>query len=102
VNQKVEGFFDVCSARGLTGTQGVIIPVQNVQDLMLRHDVVAAVAQGRFHVYALTTVDQGIELLTGKKAGSRKKGGRYTPGSIHARVDKRLTEFARKNKTFGQ
>jgi hypothetical protein len=60
------------------------------------------VAQGRFHVYALTTVDQGIELLTGHKAGSRKKGGRYTPGSIHARVDKRLTEFARKNKTFGQ
>jgi predicted ATP-dependent protease len=102
VNHKIEGFFDVCSARGLTGTQGVLIPVQNVQDLMLRHDVVEAVEKGRFHVYALTTVDQGIELLTGHKAGSRKSRGRYTPGSIHARVDKRLTEFARKNKTFGQ
>jgi ATP-dependent Lon protease len=69
---------------------------------MLRHDVVEAVEKGRFHIYALTTVDQGIELLTGLKAGSKKSGGRYTPGSIHARVDNRLTAFARKNKTFGQ
>ena len=102
VNQKIEGFFDVCSARGLTGTQGVMIPVQNVQDLMLRHDVVEAVEKGQFHVYALKTVDQGIELLTGLRAGSTTSGGRYTPGSVHARVDKRLTEFARKNKKFGQ
>jgi lon-related putative ATP-dependent protease len=102
VNQKIEGFFDVCAGRGLTGTQGVIIPVQNVQDLMLRHDVVDAVVEGRFHIYALTTVDQGIEILTGKHAGHRSKGGKYAPGSIHALVDKRLSEFARKNKSFGQ
>jgi ATP-dependent Lon protease len=102
VNHKIEGFFDVCAARGLTGTQGVLIPVQNVQDLMLRHDVVAAVEAGRFHVYAVTTIDEGIELLTGRKAGSRKGRGKYTPGSIHALVDKRLGDYARKNKTFGQ
>ena len=102
VNHKIEGFFDVCAARGLTGSQGVLIPVQNVQDLMLRHDVVAAVEAGRFHIYAVTTIDEGIELLTGRKAGSRKGRGAYTPGSVHALVDKRLTEYARKNKTFGQ
>ncbi|MBK7259992.1 MAG: AAA family ATPase [Ignavibacteriae bacterium] len=102
VNHKIEGFFDVCAARGLTGSQGVLIPVQNVQDLMLRHDVVAAVEAGRFHIYAVTTIDEGIALLTGRKAGSRKGRGRYTPGSMHALVDKRLTEYARKNKTFGQ
>ncbi len=102
VNQKIEGFFDVCAARGLTGTQGVLIPVQNVQDLMLRHDIVEAVDAGRFHVYALTTIDEGIELLTGRKAGTRNGRGAYTPGSIHALVDKRLTAYARKNKTFGQ
>ena len=102
VNLKIEGFFDVCEARGLTGTQGVIIPDQNVQDLMLRHDVVEAVEKGRFHVYAITTIDEGIELLTGHKAAAGRSGGRFTPGSIHARVDKRLTEFARKNKTCGQ
>jgi ATP-dependent Lon protease len=102
VNQKIEGFFDVCAGRGLTGTQGVLIPVQNVQDLMLRHDVIEAVESGRFHVYAVTTIDQGIALLTGRNAGSRNGRGKYTPGSIHALVNKRLTEFARKNKTFGQ
>ncbi|MBP1657654.1 MAG: ATP-dependent protease La [Bacteroidetes bacterium] len=102
VNQKIEGFFDVCNARGLTGTQGVLIPKQNVQDLMLRHDVVEAVANKQFHVYAISSVDEGIELLTGKPAGTRKAGGLFTAGSVHARVDARLREFARKQKSFGR
>jgi len=102
VNQKIEGFFDVCNARGLTGSQGVLIPKQNVQDLMLRHDVVEAVQHGKFHVYAITSIDEGIELLTGKPAGIRKAGKRFTAGSVHARVDARLSTYARKNKSFGQ
>jgi ATP-dependent Lon protease len=100
VNQKVEGFFDVCNARGLTGTQGVMIPDQNVKDLMLRHDVVDAVRAGKFHVYAVATIDQGIELLTGKRAGVRNASGTFTPGSVHARVDAVLKKFARTYKAF--
>ncbi len=102
VNQKIEGFFDVCKARGLTGTQGVLIPKQNVQDLMLRHDVVEAVEKGAFHVYAISTIDEGIELLTGNKAGTRQSNGRFPAKSIHGLVDARLREFARKNKTYGR
>jgi ATP-dependent Lon protease len=102
VNHKIEGFFDVCKARGLTGSQGVLIPKQNVQDLMLRHDVVEAVERGQFHVYALSTIDEGIELLTGMPAGMRKAGKRFTAGSVHARVDARLSAFARKNKSYRQ
>lgn len=102
VNQKIEGFFDVCAGRGLTGTQGVIIPAQNVRDLMLRHDIVQAVGNGTFHIYAIATVDQGLELLTRRKAGKRGRNGRYTPGSIHALVDACLTTYARRNRAFGQ
>jgi ATP-dependent Lon protease len=102
VNQKIEGFFDVCKARGLTGVQGVLIPKQNVQDLMLRHDVLEAVKNHHFHVYAISSIDEGIELLTGKTAGTRRPKGGFTAGSVHARVDARLREFARKNKSFGQ
>jgi predicted ATP-dependent protease len=100
VNQKIEGFFDVCNARGLTGLQGVMIPVQNVKDLMLRHDVVEAVAGGKFHVYAVKTIDEGIEILTGKPAGARKSNGKFTPRSIHARVDAALQKFARTYKAY--
>jgi ATP-dependent Lon protease len=98
VNQKVEGFFQVCKARGLTGTQGVIIPEQNVKDLMLRHDVLQAVAEGQFHVYAVKTIEEGLEILTGKPAGKQKKPGQFTPGSIFARADARLREFAKGQK----
>jgi predicted ATP-dependent protease len=101
VNLKIEGFFDVCKARGLAGTQGVLIPAQNVKDLMLRHDVVEAVRTGRFHVYAIKHVNEGIELLTGVPAGERRSGGGFSPSSIHARVDAKLTEHARENKRFG-
>jgi len=100
VNQKVEGFYDVCHARGLTGQQGVLIPAQNVKDLMLRHDVVDAIRAGKFHLYAIDSIDQGIEILTGKKAGTRSASGKFTPGSVHAKVDAVLKRFARTNKSF--
>jgi len=90
VNQKLEGFFDVCNARGLTGTQGVLIPHQNEEDLMLRHDIVEAVRQKKFHIYSVRTIDEGIEILFGKPAAY-----------VHARVDKQLMMYARKVKKFG-
>lgn len=96
VNQKIEGFFDVCKARGLTGTQGVIIPHQNVKDLMLRHDVLDAVKKGEFHIYAIRTIDEGIEILTGIPAGKRTKKGTFPKGTLHYYVDKKLTQFAKR------
>lgn len=94
VTKKVEGFFDVCKAKGLTGDQGVIIPEANVRNLMLRDEVVDAVRQGKFHIYAVKTIDQGIELLTGVPAGKRLEDGSWEPGTVHCRVDKALREFA--------
>jgi ATP-dependent Lon protease len=94
VNEKVEGFHDVCAARGLSGTQGVLVPVQNVPDLMLRKDVVAAVKRGAFRVYAVSTIDEGIELLTGVPAGARGKDGAYPADSINGKVDARLRALA--------
>ena len=94
VNEKIEGFFDICVARGLTGDQGVIIPRANVRDLMLRADVVEACAKGKFTVIAVDTVDQVMELLTGMKAGRRRMGGRFPGGSINRRVEDRLREFS--------
>jgi len=95
VNQKIEGFFDICNIGGLTGNQGVLIPQQNQSDLMLRHDVLEAVEKGKFHIYAITTIDQGIELLTGIPAGKRLKHGTFEHGSIHAMVDQTLITYAR-------
>ena len=94
VNEKVEGFFDVCRARGLTGTQGVLLPASNVRHLMLRPDLVEAAAAGRFHVHAIATVDEALELLTGLPAGERDAQGRWTPGSVNARVEERLLALA--------
>lgn len=90
VNEKIEGFFDVCKHRGLTGTQGVIIPRTNVKDLMLREDVLQAVDEGIFHVWAVDTVDDGIEILTGKKAGVPDKNGRFPRGTVNYAVQKNL------------
>jgi lon-related putative ATP-dependent protease len=90
VNEKIEGFFDVCRARGLTGRHGVLIPEANARHLMLRRDVVEAAAAGRFHVYAITTVDEGLALLTGCEAGERRADGRYPDGSFNAAVDNAL------------
>jgi lon-related putative ATP-dependent protease len=100
VNEKIEGFFDLCQARGLTGKQGVLIPAANVKHLMLRQDVVTAVAHNQFHIYPVTTIDQGIELLTGTIAGEVDETGNYPPDSVNGRVVARLTTLAEKAKAF--
>jgi len=94
VNEKIEGFFDVCAARTLTGRQGVMIPAANVQHLMLRAKVVEACQEGRFKVWAVSTIDQAVALLTGRAAGQRIKGA-YPKGSINRAVEDRLSEWAR-------
>ncbi|GAB6157148.1 ATP-binding protein [Desulfotomaculum varum] len=94
VTEKIEGFFGVCQARGLTGEQGVIIPVQNVDNLMLSHEVTEAVAQGMFHIYAISRVEEGIELLTGLPAGRRQQDGGYPPGTLFYLVDQKLQQYA--------
>jgi lon-related putative ATP-dependent protease len=96
VNEKIEGFFAVCRMRGLTGTHGVIIPRANVQHLMLRRDVIEAVRQGQFHIYAIDHVDQGLELLTGMPAGQRAPDGTYPADTVHGRVAARLRAFAKR------
>ncbi len=102
VNEKIEGFFDICRERGLTGNQGVLIPNSNAQNLMLRADVIAAARDGKFHIYPVTHIDQGIELLTGIAAGERKSDGSYPQDTINARVDARLRDFADKARRFGK
>ncbi len=94
VNEKIEGYYTVCRARGLSGEQGVIIPEGNRKSLMLKPEVVEAVRQGRFHIWAVTTVDQGVGILTGVPAGERQEDGSWTAGSVNARVDDRLRELA--------
>lgn len=96
VNEKIEGFFDLCRLMegGLTGEQGVMIPRANVRHLMLRHDVVEAVREGRFHIYAVSTIDEGIEVLTGVPAGVRDGEGHFPVGSLNRQVEDRLREFA--------
>ena len=101
VNEKIEGFFEVCRARGLTGDQGVLIPASNVKHLMLRSEVVEAVAAGKFRVYPVETVDQGIEILTGAPAGERDALGKFPEGSINQRVERRLIEFAERGRAPG-
>ena len=93
-NQKIEGFFDVCRVKGLTGSQGVIIPHQNVRNLMLREDVVEAVRQGTFHIYAVKNVDEGVEILTGTPSGERQPDGTYPQGTVNYLVDRKLSEMA--------
>jgi ATP-dependent Lon protease len=94
VNQKIEGFFDVCKAKGLTGDQGVMIPFQNIRNLMLREDVIKAVQDGKFHIYAVKTIDEGIEILTGLSAGDKRPDGRYPEDTVNYRAEKRLSELA--------
>ena len=102
VNEKIEGFFKTCKDRRLTGNQGVVIPVQNIPDLMVNHEVATACKAGRFHVYAVSSIDEGIELLTGKPAGVRGKSGDYPAGTINALVDERLKNLALDLKDFGK
>jgi ATP-dependent Lon protease len=102
VNQKIEGFFDCCRHKGFNGHQGVMIPASNVKDLMLRKDVVEAVREGRFRIYGVKTIDEGIEILTGKEAGNKLPDGSYPEDSINFLVDKKLIDLAEGIKKFGE
>ncbi|MDP2916988.1 MAG: AAA family ATPase, partial [Dehalococcoidia bacterium] len=100
VNQKIEGFFQVCKAKGLTGTQGVMIPQRNLKNLMLRQEVVDAVKEGKFHIYSVSTIDEGIEILTGVPAGERGEDGTFPEDTIDYKVDRKLREMANKLKRY--
>jgi lon-related putative ATP-dependent protease len=100
VNEKIEGYFEVCKARGLNGKHGVIIPEANVRNLMLKQEVVDAVKAGKFHVYPVKTVDEGIEILTDTSAGSPLPKGGFKANSVNDKVDKRLREMAETIKRF--
>ncbi len=100
VNEKIEGFFDVCRERGLTGGQGVLIPRSNLRHLMLRGDVVKAVQEGKFAVYAVSSIDEGIEILTGRPAGTRGPDGLYSEGSVNRAVEDRLRAMADRERRF--
>jgi ATP-dependent Lon protease len=94
VNLKIEGFYDVCKARGLTGKQGVIIPIQNVDDLMLREEIYDAVKKKKFSIYAVKSINEGIEILTGRKAGKKKSGNTFESGTINGLADEKLQHYA--------
>jgi lon-related putative ATP-dependent protease len=102
VNEKIEGFFEVCKTKGFTGKQGVMIPESNVQNLMLKEEIVEAVKAGEFHIYPVKTIDEGIEILTGIKAGERLKDGTFENETVNYSVDKRLREMAEKLREFPQ
>lgn len=100
VNQKVEGFFEACRAKGLTGGQGVVVPAGNAEHLILREDVANAVQEGRFHIWAVETIDDGLELLSGRLAGARRPDGRFPEGSVNALVEWRLAGFSESLRPF--
>jgi predicted ATP-dependent protease len=93
-NEKVEGFYDICASRGLTGTQGVLLPADNVRNLMLRADVVEAVTAGRFHVWAMEEIDDALALLSGLEAGRADDAGQFPPESFNGRVNAQLAHFS--------
>ena len=100
VNEKLEGFFEVCKAKGLTGEQGAMIPASNVENLMLKEEMVEAGKAGKFRIYPVKTIDEGIEVLTGVPAGARREDGTFEEGTVNYRVDKRLREMAEKLREF--
>jgi ATP-dependent Lon protease len=100
VNEKIEGFYDVCRIKGLTGTQGVMMPDSNVEDLMLREDILEAVAAGKFHIWPVAKVEQGIEILTGMTAGRKNGDGKFDAGTVFALMDDRLRDMAKTLKEF--
>jgi lon-related putative ATP-dependent protease len=102
VNEKIEGFFRLCAARGLNGEQGVIIPASNIENLMLHERVVTAVTEGKFHIWPIKTLDEGIELLMSLPAGQRQKDGRYPEGTVHHAVQARLLQLAEELNKFGE
>jgi predicted ATP-dependent protease len=93
LNEKIEAFYDLCAANGLTGEQGVLIPATNQHALMLRSDVVDAIARGQFHVYVISTVEEGIELLTGSPAGVADENGHYASGTVFGAIEQRLEKY---------
>ncbi|HTY74947.1 MAG TPA: Lon-insertion domain-containing protein, partial [Candidatus Nanoarchaeia archaeon] len=100
VNEKIEGFFEICKLKGLTGEQGVMIPESNVQNLMLKEEVLDAVKAGQFSIYSVETIDEGIEVLTGAKGGQRRADGTFEEGTVNYLVDKTLREMAEKLKEY--
>ena len=100
VNEKIEGFYEVCKAKGLTGQQGVIIPESNIQNLMLKEEVVDAVRNGKFHIYSVRFIDEGIEILTGVRAGTKKPDESFEEETVNYKVDRRLKEMASKLKEY--
>jgi ATP-dependent Lon protease len=100
VNEKIEGFFDVCRIKGLSGTQGVMMPESNVEDLMLREDILDAVATGKFHIWPVAKIEQGIEILTGCVAGQKNSDGKFEEGTVFALMDARMRDMARTLKEF--
>ncbi|OGP14374.1 MAG: ATP-dependent protease [Deltaproteobacteria bacterium GWA2_54_12] len=102
VNEKIEGFFDTCKAKGLTGVQGVIIPKRNVRNLMLKREVIDAVIDGKFAIYPIEHVDEGLEILTGMEVGLRDSSGSFPEGTLNYLVENRLSELARGLKEFGK
>lgn len=102
VNHKIKGFFDICKYKGLTGKQGVMIPSKNVRNLMLDQEVIEAVKEGKFHIWPVTTIQEGIEILTGIKAGERLPDGSYPEGTVFRKVDDRLREISEIVQKFGK
>jgi predicted ATP-dependent protease len=100
INEKIEGFFDVCKIKGLSGTQGVLMPHSNVEDLMLREEILDAVAAGKFHIWPVAKIEAGIEILTGAKAGKRLEDGSFEKDSVFALIDARLSQMATTMKDF--
>jgi lon-related putative ATP-dependent protease len=102
VNEKIEGFFDICNKRGLTGQQGVIIPADNIKHLMLRDDIVEAARNDQINIYPIRTVDEALELLTGMPAGARDEQGNFPEGSLNAIIEAKLVEMANIKHTFSE
>jgi predicted ATP-dependent protease len=102
VTRKIEAFFDICRYKGLTGRQGVMIPAKNTRNLMLKQEVIDAVKEGKFHIWAISTIEEGIGILTGMEAGTLQPDGTYPEGTLFKRVDDRLTELGEIVRKFGK
>jgi predicted ATP-dependent protease len=101
-NEKIEGFYQVCKVKGFTGEQGVVIPHQNVRNLMLKKEVLEDIRNGKFHIYPVETVDQALKIMTGKEAGSRGDSGKFKRGTVNYLVDRKLKAFAEDYRKFGR
>ena len=102
VNEKIEGFYNICKKRGLTNEQGVLIPIQNVRNLHLSDEIVESVKLGKFHIYAISTIDEGIEILTGVPAGKQNKEGNFPAGTINYLVSEKLKKYYENSKNLNE